>query len=611
MAFPGNGGKRMRTTIFIVFRALVCALLLSSAARADDTRAQQALSGFDAFAEETLKSWNIPGMAVAIVKDGQVVQARGYGVRDAVTNAPMTKDTRFPIASMTKAFTSFTVGLLADDGKLSLDRPVSTYLAQFALQDPIASAGTTLRDMMCHRTGMPRHDAIWYHNKTLTRAGLLERLPYLAPSAPFRAKWQYNNIMFVLAGLAVERVSGQPWERFTQERVFKPLKMARTIFSADEAERDSDHIRGTEVAAGKRVDVPLYRNDALMAPAGGIYSTANDLSRWLLVLTGGGVIDGKKIIEDTTLADLTSLHMPTGAAPLHPDVLPIGYGLGWSVDSYRGRPMIQHGGNLNGVSTLIGVLPNQKLGVVVLTNQSGSELPAAMIRTIIDRFLSLEPIDWTGDALKRKLAGEAGDVAGRANKEASRVKDTRPSHALSAYAGVYSDLGYGDITVVSNGSTLDASYNADRSLISHWHYDVFDGATDDVENIWRDTRVQFQTDLRGRIAALSTIVEPQVAAVVFKKRPEARLFDPKFLSELAGEYELNGVKIRISVSGNKLIITPQGGRPGELKPDLDGEFTHSRRLDVTIRFLRGPDGRVTGFQLIDASGVYEAKRIGA
>lgn len=569
---------------------------------------EQALAGLDRYVEQALADWGVPGVAVSIVRNGEVVLSRGYGVRDPDGRAPMTGETIFPIASMSKAFTSFGAGLLVDEGRMSFDAPVVTYLPGLALDDPAATQGLTLRDMLSHRSGMPRHDGVWYHNEAITREQLLARMPHLDFSQPLRARFQYNNIMFVLSGLAVERVAREEWERFTERRIFRALGMERTMFSPQRAAADRNHTKGREVLNGRQVTVPLFRNTPILNPAGGVYSTADDLANWMLVHLSGGELRGRRMIQAATLADIHRTHMPIGASVRDPEFVPIGYGLGWFTDIYRGRPMVEHGGNLPGVSTLVALLPAERLGVTVLVNHGGSELRDALARAIIDRFLGVSGKDWVGEALARKRAGEAAEVSARQNKGTSRVEGTRPSHALPDYAGAYAHPGYGPLNIRLQDGGLTGSYNDDSSPLTHFHYDVFDGATEDPENLLLDSRLQFVSDFYGRVSGVRIVMEPAVEPVVFARQPDARLSDPAYLARLAGNYEFAGNRVIVSLAGNRLTWMTVGGQPAELIPSLGGEFTHSRRRDARIAFVVEGTGGASGFRFIDTSGVYEGRR---
>jgi len=301
--------------------------------------------------------------------------------------------------------------------------------------------------------------------------------------------------------------------------------------------------------------------------------------------------------------------MVTGATVRDPEMVPIGYGLGWFTNMYRGQRMVSHGGNLNGVSTLVALLPDQRLGVTVLVNHGASELRDALTKAILDRFLGATDKDWTAEALARKTASESAEVAARANKGDTRVANTRPSHVLADYAGNYFDPGYGPLTISLRSNQLAGRFNDDSSALSHWHYDVFDASTDDVESIWLDGRVQFVTDLAGRISAAQVVMEPSVTPIVFKKQPDAKLSDPKYLRKLTGTYELGGTPIAISVAGQDLVYLSRGGTPAKLIASLGGEFVHPQRRDARIAFKADNSGRANTMTITDSSGVYEARRI--
>jgi hypothetical protein len=271
--------------------------------------------------------------------------------------------------------------------------------------------------------------------------------------------------------------------------------------------------------------------------------------------------------------------------------------------------MVSHGGNLNGVSTLVALIPEKRLGVTVLVNHGGSELRDALTKAILDRFLGASGKDWTAEALARKTAGEASEVSARKNKGGTRVAGTRPSHSLADYAGSYFDPGYGPLTISSEKGQLIGRFNDDSSPLTHWHYDVFDASTTDVESLWLDGRIQFVGDLAGRISAVQVAMDPTVSPITFKKQPDARLSDPGYLRTLTGTYELGGTPITVSLAGKKLTYQSKGGIPAALLPSLGGEFVHERRLDARIGFVTNPAGRTTALTITDSSGVYEAKRI--
>ena len=276
-------------------------------ARAADAAVSSAnaLEGFDDFVDGARKTWNVPGLAVAIVQDGEVVLAKGYGVRDVAGNLPVTPDTLFAIGSSTKAFTVMSLAVLVDDGKLDWDTPVQAYLPRFALQDECASAGMTPRDLVTHRSGLPRHDLVWY-NAPLTRAELFERLRYLEPNAGFRSKWQYQNLMFLTAGYLAGEVSGRSWEDLVRARIFDPLGMTSSNFSVLESRKTADFAKPYTRKEKKTSEIP-FRNIDVVGPAGSINSNLNDMARWLKLQLSDGSLGGRRVVG---AANLEQMHEP-------------------------------------------------------------------------------------------------------------------------------------------------------------------------------------------------------------------------------------------------------------------------------------------------------------
>src|ERR1051325_4613052 len=296
----------------------------------------KALTGFDEFTEEALKDWNVPGLAVAVVLKDHIVYAKGFGFRDREKKLPVTTNTLFAIGSTTKAMTTFLIGILVDEGKVDWDKPVRRYLPEFRLYDPQASEAITPRDLVTHRSGLPRHDMVWYNNTNLTRRELVQRLAYLEPSEGFRAKFQYNNLMYATAGYLVEQITGKSWEQNVRQRIFEPLGMQRSNFSVHDSQSDSDFALPYEEKREK-VKRMAFRNIDVMGPAGSVNSSITEMSQWLMLNLNKGKFGDRQLISPATLADIHSPHMTTGASVYRPEISQAAYGLGWMVDTYRGH----------------------------------------------------------------------------------------------------------------------------------------------------------------------------------------------------------------------------------------------------------------------------------
>lgn len=580
---------------------------LARAAKAEDT-AKADLADLRPLVETMLEAWKVPGLALAVVKGGKVVYAEGFGYRDLEAKTPVSPDTLFAIGSSTKAFTTFLLGTLVDEGKLDWDKPVRTYMPGFAMYDPKSSETMTPRDLVTHRSGLPRHDALWYNNKTMSRAELVARLRYLEPNETLRAKWQYNNLMFLTAGVLAEQITGQPWEEGVRSRIFAPLGMKRSNFSVADSQKDSDFAYPYDEREEKIVKIP-FRDITTIGPAGSINSSVREMAEWVkLHLSDGKASDGKRLIEPGTLADLHAPAMVMGNVPERVELSTASYALGWMVDAYRGHLRVEHGGNIDGFSALVTLLPNDDAGMVVLTNLNGTGVPERLVRHTIDRLLHLSPIDWNGEALaKRDVAKTANDEA-KKKKDSVRVPGTKPAHKLADYAGDYEHPGYGRLKVELAGDHLEATYNDIRTPLEHWHYEVWNGTGKGTDPALEDTKLLFEGDLRGNVAAVAVQLEPQVADIVFTKVPEARLSDPAYLQRLVGDYELPGQVIKIALAGSTLVARIAGQPEYHLVPALGGEFVLKEAKIVSLRFVEDAKGVVTSITLNQPQGVFTANR---
>lgn len=564
------------------------------------------LDGFDPFVEQAIKDWEVPGLAIAVVKDGEVLYAKGFGKRDVKKDLPVTSKTIFAIGSCTKAFTTFALGTLVDEGKLDWDKPVRTYLPGFRMHDPVATELITPRDLVTHRSGLPRHDMVWY-NANLSRKEIVARLPYFESSEPFRAKFQYNNIMFMTAGYLLEQLTGQSWEDAVRRRVFEPLGMTSTNFSVKDSQNASDYAlpydeRDEEVRA-----IP-FRDISNAGPAGSINSSVEDMARWVAVHTNRGKFNGKTLIGAPVLADIHAPHMTTGIPADRPEIAPAGYALGWFVDAYRGHRRVHHGGNIDGFSAQTFLLPDDGLGIVVLANKDGTGLPDLLVRHASDRLLKLDPIDWYGEGLGKYKKRKAAEKVAKTKKETVRRSGTSPGHSLEEYAGEYTHPGYGTLEIARRDGRLVLSYNGIEAPLQHWHFEVFNALKDEKDPAFEDMKAQFQTSLKGYVDGVALPFETSVKPIVFSKKPDRRLSDPVYLKRFAGEYEVAGQTYNIRVQGNALVVDAKGQPSLELLPDRDDEFNVKGITGISIRFETDKDGEVSEAAMSLPNGVFSAKR---
>ncbi|MEW5901396.1 MAG: serine hydrolase, partial [Acidobacteriota bacterium] len=398
------------------------------------------LKGFPEFVNKTMADWKVPGIAVSIVKDGKVIYAEGFGFRDVEKKLKVTPHTLFAIGSCTKAFTAADVAILIDEGKLAWDKPVRSYLPAFKLSDSIAAEHMTPRDLLCHRSGLPRHDLMWY-GSSFSRKELFDRLQHLELNQEFRALWQYQNLMFMSAGYLVGETAGTSWEEFTRKRILDPLGMKESNFSVADSEKSPDFSYPYQEKKDKVERIP-FRNIDAIGPAGSINSNVVEMANWVLLNLGKGKWGDKQLISEAAMTQVHSPQMVIQGPLRYDEMFHSSYGLGWLITAYKGHLLLTHGGGIDGFITLVSFLPRDKIGVVILSNLSGNPVPSIVTYNLFDRLLGLDQTDWN-KRLKEER-DKAREESEKAKKEAvkDRKPDTKPSHPLEEYAGDYEHPGY-------------------------------------------------------------------------------------------------------------------------------------------------------------------------
>jgi CubicO group peptidase (beta-lactamase class C family) len=460
----------------LIHRLLVgaTALTLVFSSRAS---AQSPLADLDAYVARDVRDWNVPGLAIAVVKDDSVVFAKGYGVRQLGTHDSVNTHTLFANASTTKAFTSFVVELMADEGKLRLDAPVVTYRPAFHLSDPAATREITIADLLSHRTGVPEADYIWYED-TSSFAEIMRRLSYVPFNAPVRSHFEYQNITYALAGnIAAER-AGTTWEKLVRERILAPLGMRETTTGTpDEKSHPNMAFAHDYVNDTVRV-IPRYATDNI-APAGAMYSSVSDMSIWMRFLLDSARLGGKRLLSPRGYAELFAPRILVDEKQFYPTARLThprfqGYGEGWFLEDYRGEFVAFHTGSIDGMTAIVGLIPDRHLGVVIFANRDHAELRHALMYTVFDAYLGASKHDWSAEMLTLYSAlREEGKRAER-QIDASHVAGTQPSLPLARYAGVYTDSLYGTATVKLEGNRLGVSFGPlSAADLQPWHYDSF------------------------------------------------------------------------------------------------------------------------------------------
>lgn len=426
------------------------------------------------------EAWDVPGLAVAIVKDDKVVFAKGYGVRDYSKTEAVDADTLFAIASNTKAFTAATLAMLAEEGKLTWKDRVQEHLPYFRLYDPYVSAEMRVDDLLCHRSGLGTFsgDLLWY-GTPYSPEEIIRRTRHLPPAGSFRAHYGYSNLMFLAAGEVVAQVSGKPWSEFVRERILDPLDMNRTTTTVSQLET-----LGNFATPHKPTPDGLrtlkWQNWDTMAAAGGLISSVNDMTEWLRVqLDRGKIDDDRRLFSEASSrrmwAPQTIIPLSDSSRERYPSTHFRAYGLGWSLADYKGHKLVSHGGGYDGMYSRVLLVPEDKLGIVVLTN-SMTGISTALSYRIVDAYLGGDQRDWSAEGVERDRKKRIEFYDRIAEAVAPRAENTDPRHSLDAYAGTYTGKLYGDATICVENDKLVLRLLPAKDLVAdltHLHYDTF------------------------------------------------------------------------------------------------------------------------------------------
>jgi CubicO group peptidase (beta-lactamase class C family) len=596
---------RKRSAFFAVLLAALLAFAALGGAAGAQQRAAEPLAGFDEFVEQVREAWQIPGLAVAIVQDGKVIHARGYGYRDLERKLPVTPDTLFAIGSVTKSFTVTALGTLSEEGKFDWDKPVREWLPGFRLHDAMAAERMTPRDLVTHRSGLPRHDLLWY-GSPLSRQEMFARLRYLEPSRDFRAAYQYQNLMFLTAGILAEQLSGMKWEELVRQRILEPLEMSRSNFSVAVSQRDENFSWPYAKVKDEVRRVPFRVIDEI-GPAGSINSSVAEMSRYLLLHLGKGKYGEKTVVSEAFVAQMQMPQMVIQQPQTFEEVGHTSYGMGLFVTQYRGLKLVHHGGGIDGFIALISLLPQKNIGVVVLTNLSPNAAPPVITYSVFDRLLGLEPVNWLERVREQeKKQREAAEEA-RKRRLTPPQEGTRPSHALAAYAGEYEHPGYGLLVIGNSGETLTARFNSFTAPLEHFHFDVFQ-APELPLNPLSEMKFTFAMDARGEIDRVSAPLETGVAEIVFTRKPKAEPLDAETLAALAGEYEIGAVTMTVAVRGETLTLTVPGQPTYELIRRGGLLFDIGNLSGFRAEFRRDATGAVVEMIAHQPNGSFPARR---
>lgn len=437
----------------------------------------------DADVNRALKTFDVPGMAIAIVKDGKVVSAKGYGVRKLGDPKPVDGKTLFEIASNSKAFTAAGLAMLVDEGKLAWDDPVTKHLPGFQMYDSYVTGQMTVRDLLVHRSGLGlgAGDLLWWPSTTFSSDDIISKLRYIKPATSFRASYAYDNLLYIVAGKIIADKAGKPWGEAMQERILTPLGMTGTKTSVAEMLATSDYSAphskiNDKISVVKPMPVPNA------VGAVGINTNAEDIARWMTVLLNEGKMDnGKQLFSAKQAAEMWTAQTPMRIREPKPALAATkpnfyAYGLGFQLRDYKGRKIAMHGGALQGFYSTVLMVPEEKLGIAILTNAENSPAMASLYYRILDQYLKVQPTDWIQLYADQEAAMHKEELERQGKEHGARAAESKPSLPLSAYDGEYEDAWYGKVSIREEGGKRIMRFERTPDLsgeLEHFQHDSF------------------------------------------------------------------------------------------------------------------------------------------
>ncbi|NRD23762.1 serine hydrolase [Winogradskyella litoriviva] len=587
----------------------ICILLLVSVNLfAQEINIKKSLSGFDNYMSQILADWNEPGAGVAIIHKGELVFVKGYGYRDYGNKLPVTKNTLFQIASNTKLFTAVAAGMLVEDGIFKWDEPFKESVPEIEFFNDFLNNNVTLRDMLGHKTGISRHDYIWFQSD-FTRKELFERIKYLEPSIPLRQDFIYNNLMYSAVGYAIELRTGKTWEEYISENILSPLEMENTIFSIAEMQKSKDY----GVPYDEKRDttllykIPLKEDGAGIGPAGSIITSLDDLSHWVIALMNEGKYKNKEIIPNAIIKETLKPGIAFRNSELedkgYDERLNSTYGMARNIEIYKGNVLTKHGGAMPGFHSQVIILPYNDIGIITFSigNQGASLGNTIIGYNLVDRLLGLEQTDWNGRKLADHIKSKELSKNARSQHGFDHIEGTTPSHKLEDYTGSFTNEAYGEFIISHEKDSLYFNFRRVSLPLSHYHYNRFDTPDDEDFGKWS---INFNISPQGEInEAVVSIDEGQVS---FHKKPDESLADPNVLKQYEGKYNFAGSEFEIKLIDGKL--TALGTTNDILIPYKKQIFKVEKFDDMQVEFIM-KNNIVSGLKYKTPSGVFECKKV--
>ena len=570
------------------------------------------LKGLDSELEKVLKKLEEPGFAVAIVENDQILYSKGFGYRDYENKIKVDSNTLFAIGSATKSFTSSLLGVLREDEKLDFEDSPIDYINELRFYNSQMNDVISIRDMMSHRTGLPRHDASWYFFPTFSKDSLVSRVKHHKPFTSVRNQWWYNNFMFMLQGVVAERITNKTWSENIKEMIFDPLGMTRSNTSIAELENSENAAFGYSQDF-KKMD---YYKIAGMGPAGSINSSVNEMSKWLITWINKGEYKGKKILPPNyTEEAISSQSVVVANLPDedNPGLHLTNYGYGWFLSSYKGHYRVEHGGNIDGFSTSAAFYPSDKVGIIVLSNQNASNTPSIVRNIISDRMLDVKKTDWLKYHFDKLKEAELIQKELDENEDSNKIKGTNPSRSMNEYEGEYTNLGYGTFDISMKNDSLFMKIPNKTFWLSHHHYDTFlpyelkNGKVnlEDESVIF----ITFSADQLGEIKKLSTGLEPAIEEpIYFDRKIKPIDIETSELDKYVGDFKFMKNTCKTYLKEDVLYVFVPEQPEYRLNPIGKHLFSIEKLDGYKIKFDVSENEKVTHISFVQPNGTFKYKK---
>ena len=608
MMFTKDNLKKSLTTTFTICLLVLCITSLLG-------QSSNQWGEMESKLKTLLKETKTPGFSVAIVKKDQIIYQKGFGFKDYENKIPVDKNTLFPIGSITKSFTSATLGRLREEMGLSFDDAPRKYIPELKFYNDEMNSGIIIKDLMSHRTGLPRHDIGWFLYPDDNREHLLKKIVHHKPFMKVRQSWYYNNYMFMLQGIIVERIKGVSWEEYIQNNILSPLQMHNSSANFDVILENANASFGYEIDENGKIQKMDYSFNQSIGPAGSIISNTSDMVSWLITWLNNGRYGGKQILPESYIKEaMSSQAIVSGGYP-EPDFPSnsfLTYGYGWFLSSYKGHYRVEHGGNVNGFTSNLAIFPTDEIGIVILSNQQTSMLPIYARNIIADHVLNVEKTDWLKHYQTSKESIDKAKISSTTTKN-EEAETTIPSHSLNDYTGRYVNPGYGSFDVRLKSDSLFMVFPKREFYLKHKHFETFDAMKYTANGyrpfeFWPIT-THFQFNKEGEVSTLNMRLETLVEKMVFERQLLPIDVSPEKLQEYIGTYDLMGTPIRVFIKDQETLFVSIPGQPEyELLAREEHKFSLKNLEGYKIEFLESGNGVVNEIKFIQPNGTFKATK---